>query len=559
MPALPPDIKIAQTRKLRPIEEIGKAIGIFPEELRHYGPHIAKIGEATIGRVRNGRDGKLILVTAMTATASGEGKTVTSIGLGQAFGKKGLKHVVCLREPSLGPTFGFKGGAAGGGMSQALPMEEINLHFTGDMHAITTAHNLLAAMVDNHIFHGNELKIRKDGVVWRRVLDLCDRQLRNCEVGLGTKYDGFPHPSGFDITAASEVMAVLSLAKDRKDLEERLARMVVAYDEWGKPVFAGSLDCVPAMAVLLKEALQPNLVQTIEGTAVLLHCGPFANIAHGCSSVRATALGLKLADYVITEAGFAADLGAEKFLNIKCRQAGLEPSAAVVVVSCRALKLHGGVAQEQVNEENVAALREGLANVRVHVENLRKFGVPLVVAINRFPQDTAEELDEVRRFCEETKVASALSEVAAFGGEGGLELADAVIDLIENQKTTYEPLYSINLPVKSKIEILAREIYRADGVDYKERAEQSIQRLEANDLAGLPLCMAKTQLSISDDKKILGAPENYRLTVSDVQVSNGAGFIVVKTGKVLLMPGMGKHPAVERIGIDKDDQVYGLS
>jgi len=437
-------------------------------------------------------------------------------------------------------------------------MEDINMHFTGDMHAVTSAHNLLASVVDNHIFHGNELGIRQDSVVWRRVIDLCDRQLRNCEIGLGTKFDGYPHPSGFDITASSEIMAILALSSSIKELRERMERIIVAYNQWGKPVFAKDLKCVGAMLVLLKDAIKPNLVQTYENTPALIHCGPFANIAHGCNSVAATKIALKLSDYVVTEAGFAADLGAEKFLNIKCRQAGLKPSAAVLVASCRALKMHGGVEAEALEAENVAAVLKGCENLKVHIENLAKFGLPLVVAVNRFPQDTEAELRVVLDFCSSQGVASEVSEVAARGGQGGVALARRVMELINNHPTQYHPLYDVNASIKEKIEILAREVYRADGVDYKEQADQMITRLEKNNLNKMTLCMAKTQLSISDDPKKLGAPSGYRLTVNDVKISNGAGFIVVITGKMLLMPGMPKVPSVEIIDMTDEGHITGL-
>ena len=558
LPDVPPAIQIAQSAKLQPITTIAEAAGILPQELEPYGSFKAKVSLDTMSRLSDQPDGKMILVTAMTATRAGEGKTVTSIGLAQAFGKLGINHMLCLREPSLGPTFGIKGGAAGGGFAQVLPMEDINMHFTGDLHAITSAHNLLAAIVDNHVFHGNKLGIREDSIVWRRAIDLCDRQLRQCEIGLGGKFNGFPHFSGFDITAASEIMAVLALSGSMSELRERLDRLVVAYDQSNKPIFAQDLNCVGAMCVLLKDALKPNLVQTYEGTPALVHCGPFGNIAHGCNSVVATKLGLKLADYVITEAGFAADLGAEKFLNIKCRQANLAPAAAVLVVSCRALKMHGGVAANDLMQENPAAVERGCSNMQVHVENLGKFGVPVVVAINRFPQDTSAELHAAEQFCTQIGVRHEVSEVAARGGDGGTDLAQAVLDVVENETCAFQPLYDVDEPIKTKIETLAREIYRADGVDYKEQADQMITRLERNDLDKLTLCVAKTQLSISDNPKQLGAPKKYRLTVNDVKVSNGAGFIVVVTGKILLMPGMPEVPSVEKIDIDEHGKIQNL-
>jgi len=558
LPAVPSSIEISQRAQLRPISEVAEAAGVLPDELEPHGKYKAKISLEILERLKDRPDGKLILVTAMTATRAGEGKTVTSIGLAEAFGRLGVRHMLCLREPSLGPTFGIKGGAAGGGYAQVLPMDEINMHFTGDLHAVTSAHNLLASVVDNHIFQGNDLGIRKDSVVWRRVIDLCDRQLRNCEIGLGSKFDGYPHPSGFDITASSEIMAILALSRDLEELRRRLEKIIVAYDQWGKPVFAKDLKCVGAMCVLLKDALKPNLVQTYENTPALIHCGPFANIAHGCNSIVATRIGLKLADYVITEAGFAADLGAEKFLNIKCRQGGLTPAAAVLVASCRALKMHGGVPKEQLHEENVDAVVRGCENLRVHIRNLWKFGLPQVVALNRFPQDTPAELEAVMDFCHEMGVLSEVSEVAARGGEGGMALAGSVINLINTKTTRYQPLYDVNAPIKKKIAVLAKEVYQAGHVVYKEQADQMITRLEKNELDKLPLCVAKTQLSISDDPKQLGAPEGYTLAVNDVKISNGAGFIVVITGKVLLMPGMPKVPSVEKIDIGPDGRIHGL-
>ena len=559
LPALAPDIEIARATPLRPIQDVARDAGIHEDELEYYGKTKAKLTEDLFKRVENNPDGKLILVTAMTATRAGEGKTVTSIGLSLGLARLGLSQMLALREPSLGPTFGIKGGAAGGGHAQVLPMEDINMHFTGDLHAISAAHNLLAAVMDNHIHYGNELGIDPEKIVWRRVMDLCDRQLRYCEVGHGGRFDGFPHKSGFDITASSEIMASLSLARDIQDLEARLSRIVVAYTADDHPVTAGQLDVVGALLVLLREALKPNLVQTTEGTPALIHCGPFANIAHGCNSVRATRLALKLADYAVTEAGFAADLGAEKFLDIKCPSAGLRPDAVVLVVTARALKMHGGVALEAIKQENVEALRAGLANVRVHIENLRKFGLPLVVAVNRFGHDTPAELDAIFEFCEAMDAPAALSEVAALGGQGGVELARRVLEVIESTPNTYRPLYDPSQPIKQKIETVAREIYRADGVDYTAEADSSIERLAKLGLDHLPVCMAKTQLSISDDPKLLGAPTGWRLKVRGVKVSQGAGFIVALTGQMLLMPGMPKTPATANIGIDHEGNIYGLS
>lgn len=559
LPSLAPDIEIARSTELLRIQEISQTIGITEEEIDRYGPYKGKLRDDIFDRLKDAPDGKLILVTAMTATRAGEGKTVTSIGLAQAFGKMGISHMLALREPSLGPTFGIKGGAAGGGYAQVLPMEEINMHFTGDIHAITTAHNLLAAVLDNHIFHGNELGIDEAKVTWRRVMDICDRQLRQCEVGRGSRFDGYPHPSGFDITASSEIMAIMSLAGDMDDLRERLNKIIVGYTTDDQPVFAEQLDVVGSLLVLLKDALRPNIVQTIEHTPAFIHCGPFANIAHGCNSVRATKLALKLADYVVTEAGFAADLGAEKFFDIKCRMAGLDPKAAVLVVSCRALKLHGGETMENLGTENLDALALGLENVRVHIENLRKYKVPVIVAVNRFPKDTDAELDAVFAFCDKMDAKAALSEVAALGGEGGRELAEAVLEAVDGDTADFKPLYDDQLPIREKIEAIACEIYRAEGVDFSEKAEESIARIEALGLGQVPVCMAKTQLSISDDPKKLGAPEGWRLKVRDVKVSNGAGFLIALCGKMMLMPGMPKRPATANIGIDADGNVFGLS
>ncbi len=562
LPLLEPDIEIARCARLEPIGRIAELAGLRPEEIEPYGHFKAKLNDLTAARLADAPDGRLILVTAMTATRAGEGKTVTSIGLAQALARIGKRALLALREPSLGPTFGIKGGAAGGGLAQVLPMDEINMHFTGDMHAIGAAHNLLAAVVDNHIYHGNPLDIDPERVDWPRAIDLCDRQLRNIELGLGGVHDGFPHRSGFVITAASEVMAIMALAEDLADLQERLGRIIVGWTRAGEPVFARQLKVEGALTALLKDALKPNLVQTIERTPALIHCGPFGNIAHGCNSVRATRLALKLADYVVTEAGFAADLGAEKFLHIKARTAGLRPAAAVMVVTCRALKMHGGVALDGLAAEDVEALRRGLENVRVHVENLALFDMPVVVAVNRFPGDSPAELEAVFEFCEALGLPAALSEVAARGGEGGVELAEKVIEAIEQDGAERRPLpalYEADQPIREKIEAIARRIYRAEGVDYSEQAEQRIAELERHGLDQLPICMAKTQTSLSDNPKLLGAPTGWRLRVRDVQPRNGAGFIVAVTGKILLMPGMPAQPATERISVDREGQIHGLS
>ena len=559
LPNIPADIEISQKAEMKPIQDIASKLNLNEEDLEVYGKYKAKLEDQSWKRIKDRPDGKLILVTAVTPTPAGEGKTCASIGLAQAFGKLGVEHALALREPSMGPTFGIKGGAAGGGYSQVLPMEDINMHFTGDLHAIAAAHNLLAAVVDNSMHFDNPLDLDPDRVTWRRTLDVCDRQLRNCEAGLGSKFDGFPHSTGFDIVAASEVMTIMALAKDMEDLRERLGRIVVGYNRSGKPVFARELNCIGSLCVILKDALKPNLVQTTEHTPVMIHCGPFGNIAHGCNSVRATKMALKLAPYVVTEAGFAADLGAEKFIHIKCRQAGLNPNAAVLVATIRALKFHGGVEKENLGVENVEALREGCQNLKTHAENVRKYGLPVVVAINRFPTDTDEELETVRLFCESIGVDCELSEVVARGGDGGTELAKTVKRLVDETPGAPSYLYDLEDNLKTKIEAVAREIYRADGVDYTEEAEASIARLEENQLDQWPVCMAKTQSSLSDDPKKKNAPRGWRLQVRDVKVSNGAGFIVALTGKMMLMPGMPKEAAFNRIDIDSEGRISGLS
>ena len=559
MPSIPSDIEISQNASMKQIPEIASLLDIDLAGLEQYGKYKAKIENSVWEQVKNNPDGKLILVTAITPTPAGEGKTCTSIGLAQAFGKLGIKHALALREPSMGPTFGIKGGAAGGGYSQVLPMEDINMHFTGDLHAIAAAHNLLSAVLDNSMHFDNQLDIDPEKVTWRRTIDLCDRQLRNCEIGLGSKFDGFPHKTGFDIVAASEIMTIVALALDMDDLRERLGRIVVAYNKAGKPVFARELDCIGSMCVILKDVLKPNLVQTCEHTPVFVHCGPFGNIAHGSNSVRATRLSLKLAPYVVTEAGFAADLGAEKFVNIKCRQAGLKPNACVLVATVRALKYHGGVEKEDLNTENLEALKTGCENLRTHAENVLKYGLPVVVAINRFPSDTPAELDTVRQYCEEIGVECSLSEVVAKGSEGGLDLAKKIKRVVDEKPGAPNYYYANTDSIKDKIQTVAREIYRADGVDYTEEADASILRLQENGLSDWPICMAKTQASLSDDPKKRNAPTGWRLQVRDVKVSNGAGFIVALTGKMMLMPGMPKQSAVQRIDIDSEGRITGLS
>jgi formate--tetrahydrofolate ligase len=559
MADFPSDIEIAQKAELAPISTIGEKLGLQGDELIPYGTTKAKVSAKVQERLKDAENGKLVLVTALTATRAGDGKTVTSIGLAQGLAKLGVSHCLCLRQPSLGPTFGIKGGAAGGGYAQVLPMEDINMHLTGDFHAITYANNLLSAVIDNHIHFGNEMDIDPERVVWRRVIDLCDRQLRNCEIGRGGPKSGFPHETGFDITAASEVMAVLAMSKDRADLAERLGRMVVAYDKAGNPKYAKDFGCIGAMQVLMKDAMDPNLVQTIEHTPVLVHAGPFANIAHGCNSIAATRTGLKLTDWTVTEAGFAADLGAEKFLHIKCRELGMLPAAVVMVVTARALKMHGGVEMADIKTENLEAIEAGFANPAHHIGTLGKFGVPVVVAINRFPHDTDAELALIKKLCDDLGVRSALSEVAARGGEGGTELAKAVMEAGAEGNRPYKSLYDINDSLKTKIETVAKEVYGADGVDFEEGALADLESLEANGFGKLPVCMAKTQLSISDDPKKKGAPSGWRLSVRSAKVSNGAGFVVVTTGKILLMPGMPKSGAALNIGMDEDGNIYGLS
>ena len=552
------DIEIAQQAKLLPIREVAAKAGIPEEALEYYGKYKAKISEEYIRSMETAPDGKLILLTAINPTPAGEGKTTTSIGLGQALSKMGKKTMIALREPSLGPVFGIKGGAAGGGYAQAVPMEDINLHFTGDMHAITAANNLLCAMIDNHLQQGNALGIDPRRILFKRCLDMNDRALRYINVGLGGKVNGIPREDGFIITVASEIMASLCLADSLMDLKERIANILVAYTWDNKPVYARDLKAQGAMTVLLKDALKPNLVQTLENTPVLMHGGPFANIAHGCNSVQATKLAMKLADYTVTEAGFGSDLGAEKFFDIKCRKAGLKPDCVVVVATVRALKYNGGVAKADLNAENLDALKAGIVNLKAHVENMQKFGVPAVVAINRFPSDTEAELKVIDGCCKEMGVCYALSEVFAKGGEGGLELAQKVLETLETKESHFAPIYELDLPVKEKIETIAREIYGAKDVAYSAGAEKSIAEINALGHGGLPICMAKTQYSLSDDPAKLGRPEGFTLHVSEVKLSAGAGFIVVLTGSIMTMPGLPKAPAAERIDIDENGVITGL-
>ncbi|MCI9096816.1 MAG: formate--tetrahydrofolate ligase [Lachnospiraceae bacterium] len=552
------DIQIAQEAKMEPIEKVAEKLQIPVQELEFYGKYKAKISEEYLERISTNPQGKLILVTAINPTPAGEGKTTTSVGLGQAFGRLGKKAVIALREPSLGPCFGIKGGAAGGGYAQVVPMEDLNLHFTGDFHAITSANNLLAALLDNHIQQGNELQIDTRQVVWKRCLDMNDRVLRNTVVGLGTKMDGVVREDHFVITVASEIMAVLCLAEDMKDLKERLGRMVVAYNYQGEPVRAVDLNAVGAMAALLKDAMKPNLVQTLENTPVLVHGGPFANIAHGCNSVRATKAALKMADYVITEAGFGADLGAEKFLDIKCRIGGLKPDAAVLVATIRALKYNGGVPKAELGEENLEALKEGIVNLEKHIENLQKYGIPVVTVLNSFVTDTERETAFVKQFCEERGCEFALSKVWEKGGEGGIELATKVLDTLENKKSDFHALYGDDLSLKDKIDAIAREIYGAEAVVYQAQAEKQLARLEKLGFGGLPVCMAKTQYSLSDDPKLLGRPSGFRISVREAYVNAGAGFVVVLTGAVVTMPGLPKHPAAYDIDVEDNGRITGL-
>lgn len=552
------DIEIAQAAALEPIEKVAAKLGIEKEELELYGRYKAKISDEYMARIADNRDGKLILVTAINPTPAGEGKTTTSVGLGQAFGKMDKRAVIALREPSLGPCFGVKGGAAGGGFAQVVPMEDLNLHFTGDFHAITSANNLLAAILDNHIQQGNELGIDTRQVVWKRCLDMNDRVLRNIVVGLGNKMDGTVREDHFVITVASEIMAVLCLAADMEDLKIRLSRMVVAYNYQGEPVTAGELQAVGAMAALLKDALKPNLIQTLEHTPALVHGGPFANIAHGCNSVRATKTALKMADYVITEAGFGADLGAEKFFDIKCRMSGLKPDAVVLVATIRALKYNGGVPKAELNLENLEALKKGIANLDKHIENIQEYGVPVVVTLNSFVTDTPAENEFVESFCKERNCEFALSEVWEKGGEGGMALAQKVLETLERKESHFKPLYDDSLSLQDKIHTVATKIYGADGVNYTPAAVKQLQKLESLGFGGLPVCMAKTQYSLSDDPELLGRPEHFNINVREAYVSAGAGFVVVLTGAVMTMPGLPKKPAAYGIDVNQDGIITGL-
>ena len=552
------DIEIAQEAKMLPIKDVAASIGIDEDDLELYGKYKAKISDELIQKSKNNPDGKLILVTAINPTPAGEGKTTTSVGLGEAFGRLGKKAIIALREPSLGPCFGIKGGAAGGGYAQVVPMEDLNLQFTGDFHAITSANNLLAAILDNHIQQGNELGIDPRQIVWKRCMDMNDRVLRNIVVGLGAKTDGMVREDHFVITVASEIMAILCLADDMADLKKRLGRIIVAYSFDGKPVTADDLKATGAMAALLKDALKPNLIQTLEHTPAFVHGGPFANIAHGCNSVRATKTALKLADYVVTEAGFGADLGAEKFFDIKCRKAGLRPDAVVLVATVRALKYNGGVPKDKLSEENLDALKAGIVNLEKHIENLHKFGVPIVVTLNSFITDTKAETDFIEQFCRERDCEFALSEVWEKGGEGGIALANKVLETLETKKSDFKLLYDDDLSLKEKIETVAKEIYGADGVTYSPAAERELKRITELGMSNLPVCMAKTQYSLSDDAKKLGRPSGFKINVREVYASAGAGFVVAVNGSIMIMPGLGKSPAAYGIDVDDNGRITGL-
>ncbi|WP_022763760.1 formate--tetrahydrofolate ligase [Butyrivibrio sp. XPD2006] len=556
--AVKSDIEIAQEAKMLHIREVAEKLGITEDDLEYYGKYKAKLTEEYLKKVEGNKKGKLILVTAINPTPAGEGKTTTSVGLGDALNRLGYKTVIALREPSLGPCFGIKGGAAGGGYAQVVPMEDLNLHFTGDFHAITSANNLLAALIDNHIQQGNELGIDTRQIIWKRAEDMNDRALRNIVVGLGAKADGVPREDHFVITVASEIMAILCLASDMDDLKARLSRIIVAYTRDGEPVTAGDLNAVGSMAALLKDAIKPNLVQTLEHTPVIVHGGPFANIAHGCNSVRATKTALGLSDYTVTEAGFGADLGAEKFLDIKCRIAGLKPDAVVLVATIRALKYNGGVAKKDLGEENLEALKKGIVNLEKHIENIQKYGVPVVVTLNAFLTDTEAEMAYVKQFCEERDCKFALSEVWAKGGEGGEALAREVINTIETKPSNYAPIYADDLSLTDKITKVATEIYGADGVNFLPAASRQLAKIEEMGFGKLPVCMAKTQYSLSDDPNMLGRPRDYNITVREAYVSAGAGFVVALTGAIVTMPGLPKRPAAFDIDVDKDGKIVGL-
>lgn len=552
------DVQIAQEAKMQHISEVAKNVGLTDQDLELYGNYKAKVHLDVITRNEAKEDGKLILVTAINPTAAGEGKTTTNVGLSMGLNKIGKKTFTALREPSLGPCFGVKGGAAGGGYAQVVPMDDINLHFTGDIHAVTTANNLLAALIDNHLHQGNKLNLDPKRITWRRAVDMNDRSLRNIIVGVGSKNNGVMREDGFDIAVASEVMAILCLATSLEDMKERLAKMVIGYTYDKKQVTAGQIEATGAMALLLKDALMPNLVQTLENTPALIHGGPFANIAHGCNSVVATKMALKLADYVVTEAGFGADLGAEKFFNIKCRQADLKPSATVIVATIRALKNHGGVKKADLNEENIEALGLGFENLEKHIENVAKFNVPGVIAINKFPTDTDAEIKFVEDKCKALGIPVVMSDVWAYGGEGGVELAKKVVEVVETATADFKPLYDLSLSPKEKIEKICKEIYGADGVDFAPKALNDIKKYTEDGLAELPICMAKTQYSLSDNKKLLGRPTGFRVTIKEVKASAGAGFLIALAGDIMRMPGLPKVPAANKIDILEDGEIIGL-
>lgn len=551
------DIEIAQEAKMLPIVDVGEKIGIESDYLELYGNYKAKVSPKLWDKVKDNEDGKLILVTSINPTPAGEGKSTVTVGLGQALNRLKKKAAIALREPSLGPCMGIKGGAAGGGYSQVVPMEDINLHFTGDMHAIGSAHNLLSAMIDNHIHQGNELNIDVRRITWKRAIDMNDRALREIVVGLGGKANGFPRQDGFIITVASEIMAILCLATDFKDLKERIGKIIIGYDKDGNPVTAKDLKADGAMTLLLKDAIKPNLVQTLENVPAFIHGGPFANIAHGCNSIIATKYGLKLADYLVTEAGFGADLGAEKFFDIKCRYGGLKPSAAVVVATIRALKMHGGLKKDELTAENLDALRKGIGNLVKQIENVHKYGIPVVVAINRFKYDTESEIEYVKKSCKDLDVDVSVADVWEKGGEGGIELAEQVINACERE-SEFKPLYELDMPIKDKIKTIAKEIYGADGVGYTKEALRDLKNIKSLGLDNLPVCVAKTQYSLSDNPKLLGRPESFDITVKGLNISAGAGFIVVMTGDIMTMPGLPKSPAAERMDIDEEGKITGL-
>ena len=552
------DVQIAQNASMLPIKDVAGQIGLSEDDLELYGKYKAKISLETIKKLENNQDGKLILVTAINPTPAGEGKTTTMIGLAQAMNKFGKKTIVAMREPSLGPCFGIKGGAAGGGYAQVVPMEDINLHFTGDIHAITTANNLISAMLDNSLQQGNPLNIDERQIVWKRVVDLNDRALRHIVVGLGGKVNGVPREDGFDITVASEIMGILCLANDLSDLKSRVARIIVAYTRDGSPVTVADLKATGAVTLLLKDAIKPNLVQTLDHTPVFVHGGPFANIAHGCNSVMATKLALKLAPYTVTEAGFGADLGAEKFLDIKCRQAGLKPDAVVIVATVRALKMHGGMDKKELVNENLEALRKGIANLEKHIENITKYGLPAIVAINAFPTDTKAELDLLEEICNAKGVKVALSEVWAKGADGGIELANGLIDLLENKESNFKPIYDLDLPIDEKIKTIAREIYGADDVIFTKKAKTNIKKLTDLGLDKLPICIAKTQYSLSDDPTLLGRPTGFNIEINDLIPNTGSGFLVAISGDIMRMPGLPKVPAANNMDILEDGEIVGL-